>query len=474
MRAVVIAALLLVPTVAGAQAGISGRLSTYATGRALPSAGERARFLRFIQLVDLDARPGAAGLTVHASFWAAVDAGNRIEIERPSGDVSTLYVRYVAPAKPRWRWLRGVTLTLGRQLVVAGPNLLEQVDGAQLAYTHPQSGVQLVAFGGAPSGVRLTQQPFALGDDSFNYRSASWVAGGRLGYLDVGGALRGGVSYVQRRYGGDIAQQDISADASLSLLRGSRPLSLSALGTVSLEALALKEVRASADFRPWRKLDIALRYQYSRPDLWVPRTSIFSVFSDESFQEAAADIAWRVKRRLRLRAAYGRRFYGAVGLPDVGDIAAGERNSDERSGANRALLELSWGFLVRRWGGGSGRLVARVERLEAPDANAYNRLRLAAALPTLVLWRPMQLVADIDMFVLDQRINGVRFGLLARAFVQVALRPELRLLVGGGGGISPLMSSQGSFLVRLSWQFSTFKGAGGRLTLARRLEQGRW
>ncbi|MCA9669903.1 MAG: hypothetical protein KC503_30115 [Myxococcales bacterium] len=453
--------------------GVNARLSTYATGRVLPGATERARFLRFIQLVDLDGRPNLAGLSVHASFWAAVDVGNeRLEIDRGSGDISSLYLRYVAPAKPRFGWMRGITLTVGRQFVSAGPTTLEQIDGVELRYTHVNSGIQLVAFGGAPSGIRLTNQPFALGNDDYDY-GESWVVGGRLGYVDFGGIVRGGVAYVQRRWNGEIAQQDVSADLSLSLLRGSAPLTLNAIGTMSLEALDLKEVRASLDFQPFRRLDLALGYRYSRPDLWIPRTSIFSVFSDETFQEASADVGLRITRGLRLRAGYGRRFYWSIGLTPVGNdpTVAYENQAD---GANRAMAELSWRFLIRRWGGGSGRVIARVERLEAPEDNAYNRARLAAAIP-FILRAPIRIVADVDAFFLDNEINGTRYGLLARGFVEIApFCPCFKILVGGGGGISPLLSKQGTFLVRLSWQQSTFKAAAGRLSLSRRIEEGRW
>ena len=53
-------------------------------------------------------------------------------------------------------------------------------------------------------------------------------------------------------------------------------------------------------------------YRFTSPDLYVPRSSIFSVFSEETYQEAGIDARWQATRALSLEAGYGLRFYNAA------------------------------------------------------------------------------------------------------------------------------------------------------------------
>ncbi len=287
-------------------------------------------------------------------------------------------------------------------------------------------------FGGAPTGTRVAFQPWPVDEDRYNY-GYNWLLGGRIGFVDLG-TLAAGVSFVHRRYRGRVADNDLGVDLTYSPLSF---LELSGSAAISLEALRPKEVKAAVGLTPVRSLTASLGYQRSSPDLWVPRTSIFSVFSEETFQEASLDLRWNATRRMSLEAGYGRRLYSAVG-----------DGRDGLEGKNRAAVRASYRFGEEL----AGRAVAEVERIEAME-NAATRVRLAGRLPVRLHNHPLALVADLDMLLLDEPIRDTSAGLSANGYLELPLRRDLRLLAGGGASTGPLLQRQGSFLVRLTWEF---------------------
>lgn len=438
----ILAAAALVPSGAQAQL-LRGRATTHARGFVRPAGDDTATYLPFYELVELHARPGVDGLSIHAQVWGMVDALDVQDRNRVTGDVTVLRVDYRVPDKGRLAFLRGLELSAGRQLVALGPTVMEQVDGARAHYVH-STGLEVGAFGGVPTGMRMTMSPWPADDDQYEY-GYNWVVGGRLGYVSMGW-LSGGVSYVHRGYDGRVADSDLGADLSYSPLGW---LDLVGNVTLSLEATRVKQARASVALRPWRGWAFDLGWRHSSPDLWVPRTSIFAVFSEESFHEAALEARWRATRRLTLDAAYGRRFYGGH------EHSTGDDHDDAAAGANRATLRASYRPAFME----GARLLAEAGRLEAPD-NAANRLRLAASLPLHLFGRVLRLVADLDLMVLDETIRDSQLSLVGAAYIEAPLVKGLRLLAGGSGGVTPLMRKAGTFHVRLTWDFELNRRAG--------------
>ena len=441
-----LALLLLGLTATPAQAQLLwGRSSTYARGFVQPADSDTATYLPFYELVELHTGSlGLQGLSVHTQVWGMVDALDLQQDGRFTGDVNTLYLTYRAPQQGKLSFLRGLELTGGRQFVALGPGVLEQLDGGKAHYIH-STGLELGVFGGRPTGARLTLMPWPTDDDDYEH-GYNWVVGGRLGYVDLGW-LSGGATYVHRRYDGLIADNDLGADVSYSPLSW---LDLSGEGTFSLEAQRLKQVRGSVALRPFASWAFNLGYRYSSPDLWLPRSSIFAVFSEESFHEAHADARWQATRRLTVDATYGRRFYG------VHDHSSGDDHA-AAPGANRVALRAS--YRPSMFDG--GRLLAELGRLESPD-NAANRVRLAAVIPLHLLKRTIRVVADVDLMLLDEPIRDSQLSLLASAYVELPILRSLQLLAGGSGGVSPLLSSVGTFTVRLNWDFELERSAKGK------------
>jgi hypothetical protein len=434
LRTIPLVALLATLPVSAAAQGVWGSATTFVRGFTRPAGGDVAQYLPFYEQVELHARRVVVdGLSLHSSFWGLVDFVDIQDRYRATGDVSTLYVSYLAPTEGRLRFLRGLEVTAGRQFVALGPVVLEQVDGGKLHYLH-RSGFEVGIFGGAPTGTRVAFQPWPADEDRYNY-GYSWLLGGRVGFVDLG-HLATGVSFVHRRYRGRVAESDLGVDLGYS------PISyvdLTGSGTVSLEVLRPKELRAGVVLTLIKPLSLNFSYQYASPDLWLPRTSIFAVFSEETFQEAALEARWQATRRLVLDAGYGRRF-----------LTAARDGRSGAEGANRAHLRATLRFGEAL----AGRAVAEAERVEASD-NAATRVRLAAALPFRIHKQPLSVIGDIDLLLLDERIRDFGAGFTASGFVELPLRSNLRVLAGGSGSTGPFMQRDGSFLARLTWEFDT-------------------
>ena len=440
----VCAALLCAAPATAQTSGLWGRSTTYARGFVRPADQEAAQYLPFYELLELSTRDlGTPGLSIDASLWAMVDARDIQDTSRATGDINALYISYRAPEEGALSFLHGLELTAGRQFVTLGPTVLEQVDGGKAHYIHT-SGVEVGVFGGVPTGMRVIYNPWPVEGDLYS-RGSNWVVGGRLGYVGLG-YTSAGVSYVHRRYVSEVADHDIGLDLSISPLSW---LDLSGAATLSIEAMRMKEARGTIAVRPLRSLAINAAYRFSSPDLWIPRTSIFAVFSQESFHEAALEARYRLSRTISLEGAYGRRFY----LPHEHDSATVGQHDDELTGANRASLRGTWRFVQ------GGRGVLSLERVEMSD-NAANRARLATALPLHLLGRQFHLVADLDLMVLDETVRGTRFSFLAGAYLRAPILDSLTVLAGGSGGVSPLLSQVGTFTVRLTWEFDAFTGGG--------------
>jgi len=444
-----LAALTLASAPATAQTrGLWARSTTYARGFVVPADQDVARYLPFYELVELKTRDlGLQGLSVDASMWGMVDALDLQETGRATGDINVLSISFRAPAEGTLSVLSGLEITAGRQFVALGPAVLEQVDGGKARYLH-SSGLEVGVFGGVPTGMRIVYTPWPTESDHYK-RGGAWIVGGRLGYVDLG-LVSGGVSYLHKRFAGEVAHHDIGADLNVSPLTW---LDLGGAATLSLEALRLKDARGTVALRPLRGLSLTAGYRFSSPDLWIPRTSIFAVFSQESFHEAGLDARYRISRTLSVEGGYGRRFYLAHSHAEGSASAAAGHHDDELTGANRASLRGTWRFVP----GGRGTL--GLERVESSE-NAANRARLAAALPLHLLGRTFHIVADLDLMVLDETVRGERLSFMAGGYLRAPITPCLGLLAGGGGGFTPLLSRTGNFTVRLTWEFDAFTGGG--------------
>ncbi len=411
--------------------------NTHFSGRVLPGSSGPTSHLPFAEFIRLRAGDlGVEGLTVQASVWGQVELMDTIN-DRVTGDVTALSLEYRAPFESR---LSGLHVRLGRQFVSAGPAAMEQLDGAMVSYTLPM-GLQIAAFGGAPTGIRFVNQPWIVGTHEDRY-GENWVVGGRLGYR-LGDMLGVGASYRHKRYRGLIAHHEIGWDLTAAPLPW---LEVICDGAVELTVERLKQLRAAVLLHPTRSIDLEAGYRFVSPDLYVPRSSIFAVFSDDVHQRAYIAGHWSRWRWLEVSLEAGLRIYD-----ETCSDAAGKTTCDEAafapSGALRAVLRLG--------PDGMHRVVAEAERVGTPDGG-FTRLRVGSRMP--IIGR-LSVAADIDAYLLDDahgEDTGTEHGhtnwsFSGSGFLTYALPYNLVVMAGGGAMVTPIFSNAASFLVRLTW-----------------------
>jgi hypothetical protein len=161
----------------------------------------------------------------------------------------------------------------------------------------------------------------------FGARAYDWLAGGRASQK-VGSAFVAGVSYVQRRAGGEITSDEIGADLAAAPARW---LDLASYASYDLSSRGLVEARVSAASRagPVRLEVFAADVS---PGRLLPATSLFSVLGDFASQSVGATLRWRAAPRLDVLAS-GAGQDVAGGFGGTGWLRATLRLDDRADGS---------------------------------------------------------------------------------------------------------------------------------------------
>jgi hypothetical protein len=227
----------------------------------------------------------------------------------------------------------------GRFVLATGAVHPVQIDGAHVVARAPWGSV-VETFGGIPVVPR------------FGARDYDWLVGGRVAET-VASAATLGVSYVQRRENGEIANEEVGADLAVAPARW---FDLAAFGSYDLTSPGIAEARASAAVR-WRDWRFELFGSQLSPGRLLPATSLFSVLGDLPSQTIGGTVRWRAAPRLDLLAS-------GAGQ----DVAAGLGGN----GWLRATLRLD--------DRGNGSLGLELRRVDVPGAQ-WTGVRGIAALP---------------------------------------------------------------------------------------------
>jgi hypothetical protein len=272
-----------------ATARLRGRLLAWATtvagaiGLASRAEAQPLR-LRADALAETQGSASPAGLVVlqgqdamrpwidaEALVWTGAAAGG----PSPTGDVLVLTVRLREP--------HGYAeMRAGRFVLATGAVHPVQIDGAHAIVRAPW-GSTVETFGGLPVVPR------------FGGRAYDWLVGGRVAQRIANTATLG-VSFVQQREDGEIANNELGAD----LAAAPAPwLDLAAFGAYDVTSPGLAEARASVAARSgdWR---LELFGSQLSPGRLLPATSLFSVLGDFPSQTLGVTLRWRAAPRLDL------------------------------------------------------------------------------------------------------------------------------------------------------------------------------
>ncbi|MCC6751097.1 MAG: hypothetical protein IT371_25815 [Deltaproteobacteria bacterium] len=430
--------------------------TTFFRGYVRPGQNDVAQHLPFYELVRLTATDlGVAGLSIQASLWGQLEVLDKTPPDgRATGDVNVLLLRYEAPEKSR---ARGLELQLGRQFTSLGPSLYEQFDGLSVSYRSPFR-LDFSLFGGMPTGTRFIRQSWPIASDDLEY-GYNWVAGGRLAYrMGRFGVL--GVSYRQERLHGRMAFHDLGWDGSIYPIER---LELLGDAVLDLSTSQLKEARAAAKVEILHGLDLGAGYRFTAPNLFIPQSSIFSVFSNEVHQQIYGELYWAITRRLDWTTEAGAVLFGDACLRGTGGVGQQCESATELRLETRANLRLG---LERQH-----RLTAEVERVGS-DEGGFVRFRVAGATR---LHERVSLIADVDLYRLDEPggryyIAGdsqTRWSFAGSGYLNFVLRQNVMLLAGGQALVTPLLSKGGAFTLRLTWLLDSQPPKGASTQVAR-------
>lgn len=230
-------------------------------------------------------------------------------------------------------------LQAGRFVLATGAVHPVQIDGGRVIARAPW-GSTVETFGGAPVVPR------------FGARSYDWLAGGRFAetVADVGTL---GFSYVQRRVGGEVSNEEVGADAAFAPVKW---FDLGGFAAYDVTDPGIAEARASAAVKvdDWR---VELFGSQLSPGRLLPATSLFSVLGDFPSQTLGGTVRWRAAPRLDLLAS-------GAGQDVAGGLGG--------NGWVRASLELD--------DRGEGNLGLELRRTDVPGAE-WSGARAIAAMP---------------------------------------------------------------------------------------------
>jgi len=307
---------------------------------------------------------------------------------------------------------RRVRVQLGRQMVWSGAARAMQLDGASLTLRIFR-GIHLNAWGGAPVTPR------------FGTRLGDVAAGGRLSFR-LGHDSDFGLSFVEVLDGGRLARQDLGVDARW---QAHSTVALTAYALLSTVEWRLAEGDLAINWQPIRKLSLRADYRRTAPDLFLPRNSILSVFSQESRDEVGASLYARPTLRARLDVDYHAIVDGSP--TSLGGFGTGHRGGAKANVYLGARYETTIGAEVR------------VVHL---GETGYVQTRLFAMhriLPTLTV------TLDADAYRLEQAINGATFSFTGAGTVGWDFKPGWRAVVSGVADVTPFVQSRVECMAKL-------------------------
>ncbi len=375
--------------------------------------------------------PGAIeDLRFQLSAWGTAATITGTPEQLLTGDFDLLYMQGSL-------FHRHLTVTVGRQLISGGAARVLQLDGlnanvaigkyfgisgfvGQPVQAPTVSGVGVNAYVAAPT---VSRGVVPLGDFAFGGR-AYW----RPSY-----GTEVGVSFLDIQNGSQVARQDLGVDAHVLILPN---LSLTASSILSLVELRVADGQLGLSWHILPTLELFVNGMRTEPDLFLSRTSIFSVFAYTQRTAAGGGVFWQALPRLS--------FYGEYNQLWV----------DGGSG-NEALLGITYKLDRKSSVGLNGHL------LYVP-VNGYTELR-AWVLESLT--DRIRLSADLQWQLLENLFtyagtsipyNATRDSIVGTASVSWLIGCGWSGMLSGSIGTTPLNLTRYTVTARVGYNFTTF------------------
>jgi hypothetical protein len=350
--------------------------------------------------------PGFDDTTLILSGWGVMALADQMEGKRGFGDLDLAF----AEGK---LLRRRITVRLGRQLLMSGAGRNWAFDGLS-ATARPVWWAGMSAQVGVPVTPR-----FAVDRGDFLVGARAFVKPAFDG--------EAGISFFQVLDNGLVSRRDLAVDAHLAPVPR-LPLSLTGFASLSLYEERLAEGHLAATYQLGPRFEITGGYRRTAPDLFLPRNSIFAVFSQETRDEVGGYLYAKLLPHLRLQGDYhlivdasGTGHDGSAKVTEVLDPGRGATLGLE---ARRLSLP------------GTGYLMIR------GFAQARVMPRVLASL-------------DASTFFFDADINGQRHSFIAAGTLAWDIRPSWRAVVTSIGSVTPFAERRLEGLLKVVYQFET-------------------
>lgn len=367
--------------------------TTLLSGQKEARDGQLVTTVPLLELLSLETpyveNPWVDDLSLTFSAWGQLDPGDP-QAPFSTGDVDLAYLNgSLREGKLRFR--------LGRQLAFSGSSQVLHLDGLKLN-TQTYNGVKLSAFGGAPVTER------------FGIDRGDGVIGGKASYR-IAKKADVGASFLYAVEDGRLSRNDAGVD-----LRFLANDAWTFYGAAfwSLYEARLSEAELVALWQPLSKRSLQVSFDARRtaPDLFLSRSSVLSVFSEESRNEIGARLQSRILQKAQLSADL--HLLHTEGGP-----------------GSQGALKLSRPIQKR------GSLGTEVRYLKLVD-DGYYRLRAYAALRAS---EKLNLSLSGEAYTLLQPMNGVTQCFTSSATAGYTLSPRVRLFLSGSAGETPFLES---------------------------------
>ncbi len=305
---------------------------------------------------------------------------------------------------------RRLTLRVGRQLVTGGAARAMFFDGLY-ADLKVGWGFGLTAFAGIPVERRFSN--FLRGDFAFGTRA----------YFAPSYNTEVGVSYLHVLQRGLEARQDLGVDVRYKPFRS---LMLAGAFVWSVNDIRMAEVDVGPRWTPTENLEVQLSARRTSPELFLPRSSIFTVFADTTRDDAGLAVTWQLGDALSV---FG--DFRGIWLNGVQGFEASAR------------------VALRPYRSPSTTLTAQAHRLEIP-ANGYHQARLGAR---HVLPFGLGLSLDLETYVLDKPVRGQTLSFSASTTATYTLGKSWLLGATLFAATTPTFESRVEAVAKLSWLF---------------------
>jgi hypothetical protein len=341
-------------------------------------------------------------------FGVAVDAWGGLTLPNTpqgvaAGDVNLAFIEGKA-FKKRLR------LRLGRQYVVGGVARAMFFDGLYAEY-RSQVGLGLSAFAGIPVDRRFA-----------NFIQGDFVVGTRAFFAPTLNTEIG-ASFIHMLQKGAISRQDAGLDGRWQPFRS---LGVSGAFVWSVADARLAEFDIGPRWTPADNFEILLNYRRTAPDLFLPRSSIFTVFADTSRDEAGGNVTWQATKMLSLFAdAHALWVNGEPGFDASGRIQ------------------------LRPFRAPSTTVTATYRRLSIPS-NGFHQGRIGArhTLPS-----GFALSLDFETYALDHPVRGQTLSFSGSATATYTINKSWFVGATLFAATTPTFESRYEAVAKLTWLF---------------------